>query len=142
MAVAVAGGHVAVAAVGGHVAVSVSVRVSVSRVSPCLRVSCVSVSHVSRVSCVSVSVSGHGHGHGHGHVYVYVYVCGGGSGGGGQSQEKLKWRLQEILTRKSQPSHGWFFHCFSKRAGGEQLYQMEQRIGGIGNMLFSIFSQT
>ena len=76
----------------------------------CLRVSCVSVSCVSCVprvcsvcrvcpcvSCVSrVSVSGHGHGH----VYVYVYVCGGG-GGGWQSQEKLQWRLQEILTRKS-----------------------------------------
>ena len=52
-------------------------------------------------------------------VYVYVCVCGGG-GGGGQSQEKLLWRLQEILTRKSfviffngserqiEPSHGWF----------------------------------
>ena len=33
-------------------------------------------------------------------VYVYVCVCGGG-GGGGQSQEKLLWRLQEMLTRKS-----------------------------------------
>ena len=79
--------------------------------------------------------------------HVYVYMCGGGDGGVGQSQEKLQWRLQEILTRKSfviqiEPSHGWFFQCFSRRAGGEQLYQVERMIGGIGNMLFSIFSQT
>ena len=29
-----------------------------------------------------------------------------------------------------------------KIAGNEQLYQVKRMIGGIGNMLFSIFSQT
>ena len=29
-----------------------------------------------------------------------------------------------------------------RRAGAEQLYQVERMIGGIGNMLFSINSQT
>ena len=79
------------------------------------------------------------------YVYVCVYVCGGG--GGGQSQEKLQWRLQEILTRKSfviqiEPSHVWFFQRFLRIAETVQLYQVERMIGGIGNMLFSIFSQT
>ena len=79
------------------------------------------------------------------YVYVCVYVCGGG--GGGQSQETLQWRLQEILTRKSfviqiEPSHVWFFQRFLRIAETVQLYQVERMIGGNGNMLFSIFSQT
>ena len=67
------------------------------------------------------------------YVYVCVYVCGGG--GGGQSQGKS-------FDIQIETSHVWFFQCFSRRAGGEQLYQVERMIGGIGNMLFSIFSQT
>ena len=32
------------------------------------------------------------------------------------------------------------FGVFLRRAGVEQLYQVKRMIGGIGNMLFSIFS--
>ena len=55
---------------------TLSLCVSVSRVSRVSRV-CLRVSACVRVSvslCLCVSVSGHGHGHGHVYVYVFVYV--------------------------------------------------------------------
>ena len=32
--------------------------------------------------------------------------------------------------------------CVPRRAGIEQLYQVKRMLGGIGNMLFSTYSQT
>ena len=77
--------------------------------------------------CGHVSVSGHVYVY----VYVYVYVCGGG---GGQSQEKLVEASRDTnaqIVRKTffhgserqiEPSHGWFFQCFSRITGASQLY--------------------
>ena len=44
--------------------------------------------------------------------------------------------------RQIEPSHDWFFQCFSRTAEDEQLHQAKRMMGGIGDMLFSIYSQT
>ena len=69
----------------------------------------------------------------------------------GQSQEKLWWRLAAILTRETsvilgflgerqtEPPHTWFSPQWL--TGTQQLHQVKRMFGGIGNMLFSTFSQ-
>ena len=64
---------------------------------------------------------------------------------------RTSWKVSEVQIvretfwwRKTNRTIRWLFPfaVSVKRAGVEQLYQVKRMIGGIGNMLFSIYSQT
>ena len=53
-------------------------------------------------------------------------------------------RYTWVLVAKDKSNHPWLipFAVSLRRAGVEQLYQVKRMIGGIGNFLSSIFTQT
>ena len=61
-------------------------------------------------------------------VVVVVVVVLEGRGGGRETNRTIWWLVPSTVSLR--------------RAGVEQLYQVKPMIGGIGDVLFSIFSQT